>query len=465
MARELENWLETYKTYTSDTESPEVFNTWSGISAIAGAIQRRVHFDHGHFNVYPNHYIVLVSPAGRCKKSTAIRIAINTLLKVPDINFTADSITREKLAADMAMAYRDEHSSVTSAISELGSLFSSSGIEMVVFLTDIYDCPGSWSHKTKSGGTTKIISPYLNLVAATTPSWLATAMPLDTIGIGFTSRVVFVYSDEPRSQEPIQRHTDEQRKQLASLINDLIHISLLKGEMKMTPEAYAFYAEWYRARVNQSRDNDTRLAGYFERKPIHVIKTSMVCSLAESDAMVIELEHIDKALRLLGRVEPGLRSAFKAVGRNPLSLDLEEICTTINKMPEGIPFAKILDLYRHSVSNLQLSEVMATLVTTQQIKVATTPSGLIYFPMITPDAAIRSLMNAEGQPTHEQALSEQIGIRGNVGITMSELINMNIGKMTFDNILVVLKALKKTDSIRVEPNSSGDKALDRVFKK
>ena len=192
-----ESWIKAYLAYTAESESPEEYHTWTAISVIAGALRRHVFFDMSYFMLYPNMFIVLVGPAGRCKKSTAMRLGRELLIQVPGMEFTSDSTTRERLIQDLSQAYKDGQSALTAYSSEFASLLTSSGMDMVVFLTDIFDCPTEWTHKTKSGGTNKIKSPFLNLEGATTPDWISKAMPLDTIGIGLTSRMIFVYQDVP----------------------------------------------------------------------------------------------------------------------------------------------------------------------------------------------------------------------------------------------------------------------------
>ena len=220
-SRLLPNWLKAYLVYTADSESPEVYHRWVGISCIAAVLRRRVFFDMGYFLLYPNMYIVLVGPAGRCKKSTAMRIGKNIFTATPDIEFSADSTTRERFIQDLQMAHKNGESAITVHSTEFASLLSSSGMDMVVFLTDIFDCPPDWQHKTKIGGTNKIVGPYLNLLGATTPDWIAKAMPLDTIGIGLTSRIVFVYADTPRVRPWRPVLSEAQNKIRDMLIHDM----------------------------------------------------------------------------------------------------------------------------------------------------------------------------------------------------------------------------------------------------
>jgi hypothetical protein len=370
--RLLPNWLEAYLVYTASSESPEQYHLWTGISAIAGALRRRVFFDHGYFNVYPNFYVVLVGPAGRCKKSTAMRLGRGVLAGVPGIELSVDSITRERMIQDLSQAHKDGQSAMTAYSSEFASLLTSSGMDMVVFLTDIFDCPTEWAHKTKSGGTNTIKAPFLNLEGATTPDWISRAMPLDTVGIGLTSRIVFVFEDTPREAESIPELTIDQVKLLELLKLDLASISNLSGEFKFeggkTGETYKFYDSWYRGRINNPNPtNDPKLNGYFERKPIHMLKLAMIISASQRDDLLYRIEDIQHAMQLLENVEERMPRVFASVGRNPINADREAILSSIYK-EGGLTLGQLLERFSYSLRREELSEALDTLMSMEVIR-------------------------------------------------------------------------------------------------
>ncbi|GAG77424.1 unnamed protein product, partial [marine sediment metagenome] len=51
----------------------------------------------GIYLLYPNMFIVLVGPPGKVGKSTSLRMGRNILEGVDDIQWSADSLTREEL--------------------------------------------------------------------------------------------------------------------------------------------------------------------------------------------------------------------------------------------------------------------------------------------------------------------------------------------------------------------------------
>lgn len=381
MARLLPDWLDAYMAYTAEQESPDEFHLWVGLSTLAGAVQRKVFFDMKYFLLYPNLYTVLVSPAGRCKKSTAMRIGREMLNGVPNANFVSDSTSRERLILDLSQAHKDSHSSMTAYSSEFASLLSTSSLDMMVFLTDIFDSPNEWVHKTKAGGTNKIKAPYLNLLAGTTPDWIAQGLPLDTVGIGLTSRVIFVYHETPRVKDPFPELSEAQIKLKSLLVSDLQQVSVLAGEYKFSPEADAIYREWYKARgTNPNESGDPRLAGYYERKPMHLIKTAMLVTASHSDERVMEAEDLQKAMNLLRRVENDMPKVFIAVGKNPLTVDIEHVTGAIvSAGEEGITYRQLMVMFKHALRKVELDEVMESLSLMGVSKVVQTEDGPRYY--------------------------------------------------------------------------------------
>lgn len=378
--RNVPNWITAYLAYTAESESPEEYHRWTAINVIAGALQRRVWFPMGYFTHYPNQYIVLVGPAGRCKKSTAMRIGQGMLALIPGVKFTVDSTTRERLILDLSQSFVDGHSSMTGYSSEFGSFVTSSGMDMVLFLTDIYDSPREWSHKTKAGGTNTIKAPCYNMMAATTPEWMAKAMPLDTVGIGLTSRIVFIYEDTPRVRSSRPQLSDAQIKLRELLAEDLQRIATLSGEYTWTEETFQFYDEWYQERLaNPNPTGDPRLNGYFERKPGHVLKLAMVLAAAQRDELVLEQRDIELALDTLRDAEIKMPKAFANVGKNILSPDVDAVLEAVmRKGAEGAELGVLAMQFKHSLRYSELREITDTLVVGGMIQMSGIPPKLYY---------------------------------------------------------------------------------------
>ena len=64
MTRIHNDWLSAFLDYTQFGEAPKHMYFWAGVSAIAGALRRKVWIDQAYFRWYPNFYICLVAPPG-----------------------------------------------------------------------------------------------------------------------------------------------------------------------------------------------------------------------------------------------------------------------------------------------------------------------------------------------------------------------------------------------------------------
>lgn len=379
MPRELSDWIASYLEYASENESPELYHRWTAISTIAGALRRRVWFPMRYFTVYPNNYVILTGPPG-IKKSSAMNIGRRLLAKAGVTKFVVDSTSRERLILDMSQVKNEGNSAMTAFSSEFGSLLTTSEMNMVMFLIEAYDAPDEFEHRSKQGGEQRIVKPALNLLACTTPDWLSTGLPLQTVGIGMVSRIIFAFANEPRGSFPFPDDGQDDSVILGKLTDDLHQIARLEGQMSFEPEARAFYKEWYAAR-NEMLAADPRLSGYYSRKPIHVIKTCMAIAASRRDSLVMTMADLKEAFDMLAVVEQRLPLAFEATGKNPLRLDYHHVQLAVEKHPDGILFSDLLKLFKHAVRHQELFEVLGTLAEIGAIRRQSRPDGRdIYVP-------------------------------------------------------------------------------------
>jgi hypothetical protein len=268
----------------------------------------------------------------------------------------------------MSRAFKDGQSALTATASEFGSLLTTSGVDMIVFLTDIFDCPIIWSHDTRGSSLSEIKAPVLNLLAGATPDWISKGMPIDTVGIGLTSRTLFVYEDTPRAAKPIPRLTTAQQALETLLRHDLTQISHINGEYKFSnEEAAKWHTDWYLSRFGRPV-GDPRLAGYFERKPLHLIKIAICVAASKRDERTIEVEDMEAALSILDRIEERMIRVFQGVGKNPLAADTEDAMATLIATAGGFSFGEMLDRFKHSVRKEELAEILDSLILMRKVK-------------------------------------------------------------------------------------------------
>lgn len=373
-SRKLPNWLQAYAEFTQGTESPEIFHLWVALGTLAGAAQRKIVMDLGYFHVHTNMFIVLVSPPGRSRKSTALRIGKSILKDVPlygvDLFFSTQASSVAALVKQMAAINEKnkDHQSLTAFSSELGSLLGTKSVEMTDFLVDIYDCEPDWDKQTVGRGLEKIDRPWLNLVGATTPQWMGDNLSSTAIEGGFVSRTVFVF-DDTRKRVAFPSLSEHQKGLRKALVHDLAHIAKLKGTATLSDEATEYYTHWYE-KISDSKDIDYRIAGFYERKHIHVFKVAMALSLAENDSLVIERRDVETAIAMLDELEIGMKRAFSAVGKNAYSTDIERIKSQIwdnGTKNGGLHYKQLLAANIHSIEKDQLDKIIQALVSMGEI--------------------------------------------------------------------------------------------------
>jgi len=345
--RKYPDWIEGYLEYSSSSEAPDQFHFWTAVSAIAGALRRQVWIDQGYFHWTPNFYIVFVAPPGIVSKSTTASIGMNLLREVPDVKFGPDAVTWQALTMALADAVRQPidkvtgevlpQSAITIVSSEFGTFLNPADREMVDVMVSLWDGQiGTWEKVTKTQGSDQIVNPWINMLACTTPAWIAQNFPDYMIGGGFTSRTIFVWGERKRSlvAYPGTAIPDDFAQQATNLIHDLEHISLLVGEFKLSVEAIEFGTAWYAQHYEESlahAHNENKTSGYRARKQTHVHKLAMVLSASRKDELIITREDLERSIDYITRLEVDMEKVFGMIGRSQAAKSTEEVINIVRK--------------------------------------------------------------------------------------------------------------------------------------
>jgi hypothetical protein len=330
--------------YASFSEAPPHMHFWTAVSTIAGALRRRVWLDQVYFKWHPNFYVILVAPPGIVSKSTTAGIGMSLLRKVPDIKFGPDVVTWQALVtgfaeSTMSFEYMGEFhamSAMTIESSEFGNLLNPQDKEMIDLLVSLWDGkPGAFEKRTKNSGNDLIENPWINLIACTTPSWIAGNFPEYMIGGGFTSRCIFVYADKKAQlvAYPSEIIPQELRQMAQKLVEDLCTISLMMGEYILTPEAIIWGKAWYENHYNDKHLHldDERFGGYLARKQTHIHKLAMVLAAAESDKLLITPEHLSLANQMVTDLEQDMQFVFSKIGKSEDAVYAERLIWYVTK--------------------------------------------------------------------------------------------------------------------------------------
>lgn len=394
--RRLPDWIKAYLDFSQHSEAPDKFHFWTAASVVAGALRRRVWIDQGYFQWTPNMYVVFVAPPGIVSKSTTASIGMNLLKQIGDIKFGPDAVTWQALAQALAMSTEeipipnhegvDEYhpmSAITIVSSEFGTFLNPNDREMVDVLVSLWDGQkGAWRKATKTMGDDVIVNPWVNIIACTTPAWIAGNFPEYMIGGGFTSRCLFIYGQQKRQliAYPGQHIRPADFKQMEQdLVHDLEIISQLKGEYKLTPEALQFGERWYEKHFESKPKhlNDNQFAGYLARKQTHIHKLAIILAASRSDQLFITPEVLAAADAMVTSLEFDMPKVFQQVGANDsgrhtgIILDILRQHQTISKA----------DLYRMFVGKLAANDIdvaLQSLVVAGMLRAKQTRNTIVF---------------------------------------------------------------------------------------
>lgn len=366
------DWLENYLAFTDNTEPPDIFRRWVGISCLASVLQRKVYLPRSDdLVVYPNLYIVLVAPPGKARKGTSMKVGFKLLTEpAMQVQMSAEATTREALIRALNNArlfYRDEnglenpHSSLTIYSPELAVFLGNGSTQMYSDLTDWFDCRDQWNYQTKQKETSdQLINVWVNMIGATTPALIQKTIPPDAIGGGLSSRMIFIYANRKGKIVPNPQTTDRERKLRVELLEKLERIHLLTGRFVTTPAYEELWEKWYTSIEDNPPFKDDKFAGYFERRPEIVLKLSIIMHVSREPTMVIDDVDLARAIYTLEQAEINMPRALRGVGQNTYASIIARVIEVVSREQE-IKYADLLSLFLDDVMPTEFDDILVSL--------------------------------------------------------------------------------------------------------
>lgn len=324
--RELPDFLTEFMNNTTWGEAPPHFYFWVGVQTIACALRRRVWLEMGTFSWYPNLYTLLVAPPGIVQKSSTSDLGMRLLKQIPGIHQGPTTLTWQSLY-DAFLEVGDEFQVSPTEMrtqyplyinsSEFGITLNMKDIDMVNQLIHVWD-GFEMKKRTRMDGELIIPTPSLNLMACTTPSWIAENVPQYLIGGGLTSRMLFVYGEEkaryiayPQDHMPAD-YAERQGK----LVRDLERISQLVGGFHITTDAKAWGSEWYERflKIESKQLDPTLIGGYIARKQTLVHKVAMILAVSRGSDLTIDRALLERAVALITELEGNMPKVYNKIG-------------------------------------------------------------------------------------------------------------------------------------------------------
>lgn len=385
--RRCDDWITSYLELTENTEPPELFHRWGAVSCIAACLQRKCVLPWGPLRFYPNLYIVLISPPGTARKSTALDYVMR-FLEQPSlgIHLAAEAVTREQLIRELAKAQEFTtgsdgkmigHSSMTICSGELTVFLGYNNPRLLDDLTDWYDCKRLWTYRTVHQGEYPISGVWVNLFAATTPDNLRTALPPNAIGGGLTSRIIFVYAGAKRRTIANPPYTEREQLLEEQLLFDLEEILRINGEYSATAEYAQLREEWYIQSDESPPFQDAILASYCDRRIATVTKLSIIMCASRTDTLLLEEQDFVRAVEFLEDAERLMPMALLGAGQGKYADVMSRLMAEISLRKETT-LDKLMWKFRHDVSHWEMERMLASLEAMQFCVFITNTRKIMY---------------------------------------------------------------------------------------
>lgn len=355
--RRLDSWIEQFVEYTDGISSPIRFRRWAAINALAGLLERRVWVVTRKRALYANLFTLLIGPPG-VGKTEVIREVSTVWKEVKDLSggrklhVAPDDMTKAALVKTLAKATTRlvlsdielvEYHSLLASIAEFSVFLPTYDMVFMSVLTDLFDCRDDYNQSRAGEGDTFIPNPQLQMLAGTTPGFMATTFPEQAWSMGFSSRLVLVYEGQG-VDTPLFSDSALDAKLHTDLIHDAKIIAQLYGQLSWTHEAQDLIQGWV-SEGCKPVPTHPKLTTYNIRRVVQVLKLCMIACVSRRDnEFTISAEDVTTAIAWLLEVEQYMPEIFKEMGggggAGGLLLDLHHwamglAAKGLREIPEG----------------------------------------------------------------------------------------------------------------------------------
>jgi hypothetical protein len=250
-------------------------------------------------------YLILVGDSGIPRKSTSINMATELIrdLHADDdvVGVIGAKATPEQI--DLILHRRSkQYGSAQVAITSTeltvfvgGEAYNTA---MPMLLTDLYDCPRiRQGGGTIARGESEQHNVWVSFLSGSTAIWLLQAVNPKVIEGGFTSRCLFVVTNEPKQliPWPDDNNTDYERHMLMEQLRAVKKQAALCPEIQMAPTAMEMFAAWYHKRDHSV---DPFKQAFEAREDSHVLRIAALLSINDG-AWEIQCKHLRLAFKLV----------------------------------------------------------------------------------------------------------------------------------------------------------------------
>jgi len=373
-------YLSDYVHFNSGNHCPESFHLWSSLTLLGAVIGRKVCYNQDYFKVYPNLYVTLVGDPGSGKSIAQDQVSDIMREHFPGYFISETIQSREDMLKQMSMdecvhSWKDGDQRIHLyrpffiISDELEALLSVNPEKMVQLLvaghSGKYLGTGFKTTESQRG----LRDTYISLHANAPPDFIMTELKISLFRRGLGRRIIIV-ADERKKKIAHPKIPVDGAAAYTRIITHLkaAHSEQLHGEFKMTPEADAWWTQWFES--DWENKEDPILKQFHSTKGVMVLKVAMLIALETMPfRLVYEKHHLQTALAMLDQLEPKIAHLTSGVGPNELGGIAVQMLDTLRNLGGVVPEKRLLGMYYGRIPGGTRSfyEVLQMLTTTNQI--------------------------------------------------------------------------------------------------
>ena len=314
------DFVDQFVKFTEERPSPEIFRKWAAITTLSGALEKRVWTMTKAGPQFANLYVMLVAPPG-VGKSQAINPAEQLLKSTKKYNIAPNSVTAASFIDALVKAHRTvllpdnkllQYHHIFVFAAELGVFLNTHDLNFLSIINELFDHKDSYREERRHSlkDPIDIPKPMTTLLVGSQPGFLATLLPDAAWTMGWTSRMLMVYSSTA-PDVPLFGEYKNQDKIMSGLVKKLDEVADYYGEMKWDQSAIAEMERWRKDKWAPIPDHP-KLANYLPRRgTIFMVKLAMIAAMSRGETLAIRLQDVERARGWLLEIESLMPCIFR----------------------------------------------------------------------------------------------------------------------------------------------------------
>lgn len=318
------NFIEEFLNWTKDSESPESFFLWTGLSAISAVMRDNLFQQWKYDKLYPNMYILIVAPPALGKRLPMAK-AGDLIKKVKNTRIFEGSATIQAVIKELGNYSTTGQKGASCIIyAEEFTSFHVKDQSTNELLTDLWDYHPTWGRLLISWQA-QLKGVCFSLVTGSNETLLKGVLDDRAMFGGFLSRSILVIENRKRKRDAMFRpagadelsHFQEVEDKLAK---HLVNLSKLKGSIVPDEDAIVEFEHWYDVQWEYTENNPRTKTGIEGRMKTHIKKVAMALAMCEENLdLVIRKRHIEIAIELCVGLYKNYQLMSQESGKSPLA--------------------------------------------------------------------------------------------------------------------------------------------------